>query len=126
MEFRIGINMGDVVIEGEDLYGDGVNIAARLEALAQPNGISISKSIYELIYKKKSLEFNDLGIQQIKENRFHVYDIVLEPSQKRNLKNKDNKYKRQKCKIFYCGFLPFSAYSRLFVCNSWSAGNKPA
>ena len=90
MEFRIGINMGDVVIEGEDLYGDGVNIATRLEALAQPNGISISKSIYELIYKKTSLEFNDLGIQQIKENRFHVYDIVLEPTQKRNLKNKDN------------------------------------
>lgn len=85
MEFRIGINMGDVVIEGEDLYGDGVNIAARLEALAQPNGISVSKPVYEFAQAKMELPFNDLGVQQVKENRFHVYDVLLDPSQKRSL-----------------------------------------
>ena len=52
MEFRVGINMGDVIVEGDNLYGDGVNIAARLETLAQPNGISVSKSIYDLVSKK--------------------------------------------------------------------------
>ena len=85
MEFRIGINMGDVVIEDGNLYGDGVNIAARLEALAQPNGISISKPVYEFVQAKTDLVFNDLGVQQVKENRFHVYDVVLDPSQKRSL-----------------------------------------
>ena len=44
MQFRLGINMGDVVIEGDNLYGDGVNVAARLEALAQPGGICLSKN----------------------------------------------------------------------------------
>src|SRR5712692_9763627 len=48
MEFRIGINLGDVVVEGERLYGDGVNIAARLEGLAEPGGICISGTVYEL------------------------------------------------------------------------------
>ena len=91
MEFRVGINMGDVVIEGDNLYGDGVNIAARLEALAQPNGISISKSVYDLVNKKTSLKFNDHGIQEVKQNKFHVYDIILDTTQKRELKNKNVK-----------------------------------
>ena len=91
MEFRVGINMGDVVIEGDNLYGDGVNIAARIEALAQPNGISISKSVYDLVNKKTSLKFNDHGIQEVKQNKFHVYDIILDTTQKRELKNKNVK-----------------------------------
>ena len=85
MEFRIGVNMGDVVIEDENLYGDGVNIAARLEALAQPNGISISKPVYDFVQSKTDLAFNDLGIQQVKQNKFHVYDVMLDGSQKRRL-----------------------------------------
>ena len=85
MEFRIGVNMGDVVKEDGNLYGDGVNIAARLEALAQPNGISISKPVYDFVQGKTGLVFNDLGIQQVKQNKFHVYDVVLDPSQKRRL-----------------------------------------
>lgn len=88
MEFRIGVNMGDVIEEDKNLYGDGVNIAARLEALAQPNGVSISKSVYELVHGKTSLVFNDIGIQQVKENRFHVYDVLLDPTQKRSRLNK--------------------------------------
>ena len=46
MEFRIGINMGDVVIEGDNLYGEGVNVAARLESLAQPGGVCLSKNVH--------------------------------------------------------------------------------
>ena len=86
LEFRIGISMGDVIKEKENLLGDGVNIAARLEALAQTNGITISKNIYDLVRAKTSHQYNDLGIQKIKKNEFHAYDILLDPSQKRKLK----------------------------------------
>ena len=88
LEFRIGINMGDVVAQKGNLFGDGVNIAARLEALAQPNGISISKSVFDLVIPKTKMTFNDLGIQKVKQNEFHAFDILLDPSQKRKLKTK--------------------------------------
>ena len=88
LEFRIGINMGDVVKKEGNLFGDGVNIAARLEALAQPNGVSISKSVYDLVVPKTKMTFNDLGVQKVKQNEFHAFDILLDPSQKRKLKTK--------------------------------------
>ena len=68
LEFRVGINMGDVIQKDDNLLGDGVNIAARLEALSQPNGICVSKSVYDLVAPKTELTFNDLGIQKVKEN----------------------------------------------------------
>ena len=80
--------MGDVVKKEGNLFGDGVNIAARLEALAQPNGISISKSVYDLVVPKTKMTFNDLGVQKVKQNEFHAFDILLDPSQKRKLKTK--------------------------------------
>ena len=90
LEFRLGINMGDVVKKNNNLIGDGVNIAARLEALAQPNGISISKSVYDFVVPKTKMTFNDLGVQKVKQNEFHAFDILLDPSQKRKLKTKPN------------------------------------
>tara|TARA_B100000902_G_scaffold383879_1_gene423306 strand:+ start:134 stop:1990 length:1857 start_codon:yes stop_codon:yes gene_type:complete len=92
LEFRIGINMGDVVQKEGNLLGDGVNIAARLEALAQPNGITISKSVYDLVVPKTKVTFNDLGVQKVKQNTFHAYDILLDPSQKRKLKTQSTPY----------------------------------
>ena len=86
LEYRIGVNMGDVVKEGDNLLGDGVNIAARLEALAQPGGITISKNVYDLVANKTKYEFNDLGTQKVKQNQFHAYDLLLDPTQKRKLK----------------------------------------
>ena len=88
LEFRLGINMGDVVKKDNNLIGDGVNIAARLEALAQPNGITISKSVYDFVVPKTKMTFNDLGVQKVKQNEFHAFDILLDPSQKRTLKTK--------------------------------------
>ena len=85
LEFRIGINMGDVVQKDGNLLGDGVNIAARLEALSQPNGVSVSKSIHELVAPKTALTFNDLGTQQVKKNHFHAYDLLLAHTRKRSL-----------------------------------------
>ena len=70
------LNSGDVVIENENLLGDGVNIAARLESLSQPNGITISKSIYDYVKSKTKHEFHDLGIQKIKNNDIDSEDLA--------------------------------------------------
>ena len=83
LDFRIGINSGDVVIENENLLGDGVNIAARLEALSQTGGVTISKSIHDFVKGKTKFEFNDVGLQKVKQNEFHAFDILLKGSQKR-------------------------------------------
>jgi len=80
--------MGDVVVEGDNLYGDGVNIAARLEALAQPNGVCLSRSVHEFINKKMDFLFNDLGEQTVKDNKFHAFDVVIDDSHKRTVKTK--------------------------------------
>jgi adenylate cyclase len=66
MEFRIGINLGDVIVEGERLYGDGVNIAARLEGLAEAGGICISGSVYEQVKAKVAVEYEYLGEREVK------------------------------------------------------------
>jgi TolB-like protein len=66
MLFRIGINLGDILIEGDDILGDGVNIAARLEGIAEPGGICISASAYDHIRGKVAVEFADLGEQDLK------------------------------------------------------------
>jgi len=66
IEFRIGINLGDVIIEGEDIYGDGVNIAARLEALADPGGIFVSRAVRDSVRDKLGLVLEDLGEKPVK------------------------------------------------------------
>src|SRR5215831_1719524 len=63
---RIGINLGDVIVEGGDLYGDGVNLAARLQSLADPGGICISGDVYRHVRSKLNLDFQDLGEQKVK------------------------------------------------------------
>ena len=66
MLFRIGINLGDILIEGDDILGDGVNVAARLEGIAEPGGICISSSAYDQVRGKVAVEFTDLGAQGLK------------------------------------------------------------
>src|ERR1017187_3486072 len=66
MLFRIGINLGDILIQGDDILGDGVNIAARLEGIAEPGGICFSSSAYDQIRGKVAIEFTDLGEQSLK------------------------------------------------------------
>ena len=61
MEFRIGVNLGDVMVEGEQIYGDGVNVAARLESLAEPGGICISGTVHEQVRDKLALELRRPG-----------------------------------------------------------------
>ena len=90
IEFRVGINMGDVVETDGNLLGDGVNIAARLEALSMPGGVSISKSVHDMIVGKLNLTFKNQGLQKVKQNEFYVYDVVIDPTQTRTLKTKAN------------------------------------
>ena len=66
MHFRVGVNLGDVVVKNEDLLGDGVNVAARLETMAEPGGICISSSVYDQITGKLDLGFQDIGEQTLK------------------------------------------------------------
>jgi adenylate cyclase len=75
MLFRIGINLGDILIEGEDILGDGVNVAARLEGIAEPGGICISSSAYDQVRGKVAVEFADMGEQRLKniDRPMHVY-----------------------------------------------------
>ena len=64
--FRVGVNVGDVIVEPHDIFGDGVNIAARLEGIAEPGGICISYSTYDQVRGKVGIEFADLGEQNLK------------------------------------------------------------
>src|SRR6267154_742237 len=66
MRFRIGIHVGDIIVQGDNLFGEGVNIAARLEALAEPGGICVSATVRDHIGTKLSVGFIDLGEQQVK------------------------------------------------------------
>jgi adenylate cyclase len=66
IRFRIGINLGDVIVEEHDIFGDGVNVAARLEALAEPGGICISRMVRDHIRGKLAYQFDDMGEQSVK------------------------------------------------------------
>jgi class 3 adenylate cyclase len=81
MEFRIGINLGDVIAEGDRIYGDGVNIAARLEGLAEPGGICISRTAYDQIEDKLPFGYEYLGQKEVKNisKPVHAYKVLLEP-----------------------------------------------
>jgi adenylate cyclase len=81
MEFRIGLNLGDVVTEGERIYGDGVNIAARMEGLAEGGGICLSGTVYDAIGKKIGLEYEYLGEQEVKNisKPVRAYRVLMHP-----------------------------------------------
>ena len=64
--FRVGINLGDIIIEGDDILGDGVNIAARIEALAEPGGVAISGRVHDDVRDRLYAEFTDTGMQSLK------------------------------------------------------------
>jgi class 3 adenylate cyclase len=81
MEFRIGINLGDIIVEGDRIYGDGVNIAARLEGLADPGGICISRTAYDQIEDKLPLGYEYLGEKTVKNipKPIRAYRVLIEP-----------------------------------------------
>jgi class 3 adenylate cyclase len=78
--YRIGINIGDIIVEGDDIYGDGVNVAARLEGLAEPGGICASRTVINHVKGKIDLNFEDLGDQEVKNisEPVRVYRVALD------------------------------------------------
>ena len=66
LQFRIGVNLGEVIVDRDDIYGDGVNVAARLESLAEPGGVCIGGAVHEQVESRLDLAFEDLGAQQVK------------------------------------------------------------
>jgi adenylate cyclase len=79
IEFRVGINLGDILIDGDNIAGDGVNVAARLETLAEPGGICIGSTVYEQIHEDLGFSFVDIGEQQVKNiaRPIHAYRVML-------------------------------------------------
>ncbi len=79
MQFRVGLNMGDVIIEGDNLYGDGVNVAARLESAAEPGGILVSGKFYDEVRRKLDLGFVSKGAHEMKniEEPVHTFKVLL-------------------------------------------------
>ena len=77
MSFRIGISIGDVVERDGDLLGDGVNVAARLQGLADPGGLCVSRTVYEQVGSKLSVKFIDIGEQQVKNLPLPIYAYVV-------------------------------------------------
>ncbi len=82
LELRIGASLGDVIVEGGDLYGNGVNVAARMEGLADPGGICISGNVYEHVSHSLEMNFEDLGEQSVKniDQPVRCYRVVMERS----------------------------------------------
>ena len=83
IEFRIGINLGDVIVEGDDIFGEGVNIAARIEGIAKPGGVAVSASVRENVGNKLELAFEDTGEHNLKniERPIRVYNVLLDGTQ---------------------------------------------
>src|SRR5437773_48703 len=80
IQFRVGINLGDVIVEGDDIYGDGVNVAARLESVAPPGGIAVSQSVRDHVGNRLSVTCEERGEQQLKniEKPIRVYDVLFD------------------------------------------------
>ena len=82
MQFRIGVNLGDVIAEGDNLYGTGVNVAARLEQFAEPGGICVSQTVYDQVRKIIEIPFEDIGERRLRNisDPVHIYRITAKPS----------------------------------------------
>jgi adenylate cyclase len=106
IQFRVGINLGDVIVEGDDIYGDGVNVAVRLESVAAPGGIAVSQSVRDQVGNRLDLIFEDRGEQQLKniEKPIRVYHVLLEEPESDAMPSK----KQEKPSI---AVLPFSNMS---------------
>ena len=111
MRFRVGLNMGDVIIEGTNLYGDGVNNAARLEALSQPGGVSLSKAVHDFASKKVELTFSDLGSQKVKNTILHAYDVIIDGLEERVLAVPTEPVKTAESKSPTIAVMPFKNMS---------------
>jgi adenylate cyclase len=80
IEFRIGVHLGDIIYEDDDIFGDGVNVAARIEGVARPGGVCVSSTVYDNVGNRLELAFEDMGEQALKniDRRVRIYEVVLD------------------------------------------------
>ncbi len=79
--YRVGINIGDIIVEGDDIYGDGVNVAARLQEMAEPGGVCVARNVFNQVKSKVDYQFEDLGEQALKNmpEPVRVFRVLMEP-----------------------------------------------
>ena len=101
IQFRIGINVGDIIIDGGDIFGDGVNVAARLETLADPGGIMVSSVVHDQVRDKLSFGFEDMGEQVVKNiaRPISVHRIQLAQAAKSDSTGKENGIRHRRSSV---------------------------
>jgi adenylate cyclase len=107
VRYRIGINLGDVIVEGNDIYGDGVNVAARLQAMAPVGGIALSATVRDQVAGKVSCSFEDLGQHTVKNIQRPVHVFVLRPTDRAKVEARSEEAQRR---VSIC-VLPFANMS---------------
>ena len=113
IDFRIGINLGDVIVDENDIFGDGVNLAARLEQLAEPGGICVSQVVRDQIRGQIEVDFEDLGEQSVKNisRPVHVYRVCLDKSQQHAKASQQMKADEPSARNPAIAILPFTNMS---------------
>ena len=108
IEFRIGVNLGDIIVEENDIYGDGVNVAARIESIAKPGGVAVSGTVRDHIGNKLDLAFEDRGEQSLKniDPPVRIFDVMLDltdcTAECRSLSRIPGPQERRSCRLQCC------------------------
>jgi TolB-like protein len=128
--YRIGINIGDIIVDGDDIYGDGVNVAARLEGLAEPGGICISRTVFNHVKNKVELSFEDLGDQEVKNipEPVRVFRVLIDPKTAGvvRIKAKTAKVSWRRPALAAAAVLLFAAAGLVIWQRPWEPREEPA
>ena len=117
IEFRIGINLGDIIVDGNDIAGDGVNVAARLEALAEPGGICVSAAVREQVHGSLDVSFNDIGDQRVKNimRPIRVFAVGLDAARASDPTTRQSNTRREARETDSSGFALDKSVHRRFL-----------
>ena len=129
IQYRIGINLGDIVIEGEDILGDGVNVAARLEAIADPGGVHLSRTAYDQLKQTVDVGYEYLGEQRVKNIRkpVRVYRVLLDPADAGKVIGEDRvSATRSQIKTWAAAALLLVVVGALWWAKPWAPEFEPA
>jgi TolB-like protein/Flp pilus assembly protein TadD len=128
LEFRIGINLGDVIVEGDDIHGEGVIIAERLQSIADPGGVVVSGTAFDQIVHKAEVGFAYLGEQQVKNitDPVRVYRVLLDPAFARKVVGTTRKTRVRLLVLGVEGALALAAITALFVGQQFTTPDRPS
>ncbi len=126
LTFRIGVNLGDVIVDGDDIFGDGVNVAARLESLADPGGICISGTVFDQLSGKIDVGFADLGERKVKniDRPIRAYRIVLDHQTKRSRRTLAKHHRRLIIGAVFAMLMAAAGFAAWIIPGLWSGGSE--